>query len=435
MLTAYTAPVTDNWQWDPLGLTQADIQAHIAQHDTATDAHGDIRTEINTDVTAHDGLGTAHNSIRSLISANDDRLDALNALEVGAYSSTATYSRGSANSIVTHSGGLYIYISATERSSGHDPDTQPGYWLLLSEGVTYTVLDNNSYRFSARTIVIFDDTDETYICTTTQTTPRNKAYIRTQAASIGGEFIHLNGAGSGGTTVTANPSGTDGDQLTRLAIGSTNYNLLVISWGFQVDTLIVPELNQNAITTARIVLEDSGLTHYLAFLDWTTASLGTISHLPVGAYIGLRQGVTTRILRVEAGWDSTNNRYQVINVNTGILSEASSGTATELLLTGGGGSSGGGLALVTTTARLSGEGTSSDPLDIADGGVITAKIADDAVTGAKIADDTIHGGALIDGTIPTDKIGDDQVTGAKIADGAVNAARLAEFAVQTDKDS
>ena len=48
VLTAYTAPVTDNWQWDPLGLTQADIQAHIAQHDTATDAHDDIRTEIDT---------------------------------------------------------------------------------------------------------------------------------------------------------------------------------------------------------------------------------------------------------------------------------------------------------------------------------------------------------------------------------------------------
>ena len=321
----------------------------------------------------------------------------------------------------------------TERSSGHDPDTQPGYWLELSEGVAYEVISTGSHRISARTIVVNGDNDNVYLCTTTQTTPRDLDYIHAQSESTGGAFILLNGAGSGGTTVTANPSGTDGDQLTRLAIGSTNYNLLVIAWGFQVDTLIVPELNQNAITTARIVLEDSGLTHYLTFLDWTTTSLGTISHLPVGAYIGLRQGVTTRILRVEAGWDSTNNRYQVINVNTGILSESSTGTATELLLTGGGGSSGGGLVLVTTTARLSGEGTSSNPLDIADGGVITAKIADDAVTGAKIADDTIHGGALIDGTIPTDKIGDDQVTGAKIADGAINAARLAEFAVQTGK--
>ena len=111
----------------------------------------------------------------------------------------------------------------------------------------------------------------------------------------------------------------------------------VFSWGFVIDTLIVPELNQDAITTARIVLEDSALTHYLAFLDWTAANLGTISHLPVGAHIGLRQGTTIRILRVEAEWDSTNNRYQVINVNAGGILEEASGTATELLLTAGGG--------------------------------------------------------------------------------------------------
>ena len=142
----------------------------------------------------------------------------------------------------------------------------------------------------------------------------------------------------GGTTVTANPSGTDGEDLTRLAVDGTNFNLSSgISWGFQIDTLIVPELNQDAISDARIVLEDSGLTHYLTFLDWTASDLDRIDHLPVGAHIGLRQGTTTRLLDVEAEWDSTNDRYQVSNVNTGILTEASSGTATELLLTAGGG--------------------------------------------------------------------------------------------------
>ena len=68
-----------------------------------------------------------------------------------------------------------------------------------------------------------------------------------------------------------------------------------------------------------------------------TSDLDQINHLPVGAHIGLRQGTTTRLLDVEAEWDSTNDRYQVSNVNTGILTEASSGTATELLLTAGGG--------------------------------------------------------------------------------------------------
>ena len=171
-------------------------------------------------------------------------------------------------------------------------------------------------------------------------------------------------ADGGGTTVTANPSGTDGDDLTRIAISGTNYNLSSgISWGFQIDTVIVPELNQNAITTARIVLEDSGLTHYLAFLGWAQTNLDMISHLPVGAHIGLRQGTTIRILSVEAEWDSTNNRYQVINVNTGILTEAASGTATELLLTAGVGS---GLSTVATDDSITGDGTSGDPLSVAD---------------------------------------------------------------------
>ena len=108
-----------------------------------------------------------------------------------------------------------------------------------------------------------------------------------------------------------------------------------ISWGFVIDTLLVPELNQDAISTARLVLEDSGLTHYLGFLGWTAADLDTIDHLPAGAHIGLRQGTTTRILEVEAEWDSTNNRYQVININDGVLLESASGAATELLLTAG----------------------------------------------------------------------------------------------------
>ena len=169
-------------------------------------------------------------------------------------------------------------------------------------------------------------------------TARDYTYIRDNS-DAGEEFILIaSRTGGSGTAVTANPSGTDGDDLTRIAIGGTNYNIAGrISWAFVIDTLIVPELNQDAITDARIILEDSGLTHYLTFLDWTAASLDMIDHLPVGAHIGLRQGATTRILEVEAEWDSTNARYQVININTGILSESASGTATELLLTAGGG--------------------------------------------------------------------------------------------------
>ena len=136
------------------------------------------------------------------------------------------------------------------------------------------------------------------------------------------------GAGGGLSTVatddTITGDGTSGSPLS-----------VAISWGFQIDTLLVPELNQDAITDARVVLADSALTHYLEFLDWAQADLDTISHLPVGAHIGLRQGLLTRVLQVEATWDATNNRYQVINVNAAGLLEAASGTATELLLTAG----------------------------------------------------------------------------------------------------
>ena len=249
-------------------------------------------------IAVHNTSTTAHNDIRSDVSTVEDRLDALDGVEIEAYSSTATYSRGSANSIVTHSSGLFIYISSTERSSGHDPDTQPGYWLRLSEGVAYEVISSGSHRIAARTIVVNGDNDNVYLCTTTQTTPRNLTYIHAQSQITGGAFILLNGGG--GTEVEANPSGSDGEDLSRLAVDGTNYNLAAgISWAFQIDTLLVPELNQDAITDARIILEDSGLTHYLTFLDWAASDLDTISHLPVGAHIGLRQGTTTRILDVQ----------------------------------------------------------------------------------------------------------------------------------------
>ena len=112
-------------------------------------------------------------------------------LDIAAYSSSATYSRGSDNSIVTHSSGLYIYVSSTERSSDHDPDTHPGYWLELSEGVTYMVISSGSHRIAARTLVVDGATDQVYLCTTTQTTPRDLTYIKAQADTIGGTFIEL----------------------------------------------------------------------------------------------------------------------------------------------------------------------------------------------------------------------------------------------------
>ena len=150
--------------------------------------------------------------------------------------------------------------------------------------------------------------------------------------------------------------GTENDEGTATTAARSDHVHAGVNWGFKLDTVIVPELNQDAISTARIVLEDSGLTHYLAFLDWTAANLASISHLPVGAHIGLRQGTATRILEVVAEWDATNNRYQVTNVNAAALLEAASGTATELLLTAG--ASGGAAGATDYTRTLIGTSAS-----------------------------------------------------------------------------
>ena len=166
-----------------------------------------------------DGVSSALDTLAKVANALGDKV------EISAYSSTATYSRGSANSIVTHSSGLFIYISSTERSSGHDPDTQPGYWLKLSEGVAYEVITSGSHRIAARTLVVNGDNDNVYLCTTTQTTPVSLTEIHTASESAGGAFILLNGGGSGGftlrqgTTAPGNSLGDDGDWYLRTSNG------------------------------------------------------------------------------------------------------------------------------------------------------------------------------------------------------------------------
>ena len=196
---------------------------------------------------------------------------------------------------------MWVYVS-TQRNTNHDPEQFPQYWWKIDTPIR--VLNHDSATTTHWRSGEFFLTETGELRMATATISASPADIIADHTGADQEFLWLNA-----------PS--------------------PISWGFVIDTLIVPELNQDAITDARIILEDSGLTHYLTFLDWTAGDLDTIDHLPVGAHIGLRQGVTTRILEVEAEWDSTNRRYQVININTGILSESASGTATELLLTAG----------------------------------------------------------------------------------------------------
>ena len=256
----------------------------------------DFRTPDSTGTTGHVWTKTA----------TEGEWAAIDAVDIAAYSSSATYERGSRNSIVTHANHVWVYVS-TQRNTNHDPEQFPQYWWKIDTPIR--VLNHDSATTTHWRSGEFFLTETGELRMATATISASPADIIADHTGADQEFLWLNEPAP-------------------------------ISWGFQIDTLLVPELNQDAITDARIILEDSGLTHYLTFLDWTAANLNSISHLPVGAHIGLRQGVTTRILEVEAEWDSTNRRYQVININTGILSESASGTATELLLTAGAGGAG-----------------------------------------------------------------------------------------------
>ena len=189
IVTAFSAASSPTSEWLALGLTPGQVSEMIEAHNTAATAHLNLQNVLFAAVAAHNTSAAAHADIRTLISS----LQAASGVTIGAYSSSSTYARGSSNSIVTHSGGLYMYISATSRSSNHDPGLFPGYWLQLSEGMAYEVITTGAHRISARTIVVDGNNDRVYLCTTTQTTPRDLAYIHAQSQSVGGTFIHLNG--------------------------------------------------------------------------------------------------------------------------------------------------------------------------------------------------------------------------------------------------
>ena len=99
--------------------------------------------------------------------------------------------------------------------------------------------------------------------------------------------------------------------------------------------------------------------------------------------------------------------------------------------TGGGG---GGLSTVATDATIEGDGTTGDPLALADDAVTTAKLAalsvhtgkinDDAVTADKLADNAVHHDSIADNAVRPDNIQASAVTTAKIAAGAVTVAKM-----------
>jgi len=100
-------------------------------------------------------------------------------------------------------------------------------------------------------------------------------------------------------------------------------------------------------------------------------------------------------------------------------------------------------ATVSANAPISGDGSSSSPLDISAGGIDTAELADNAVTTAKIADsnvtlaklatDSVDASKIASGAVGSDELATDSVITAKILDANVTAGKLASDSVTTAK--
>ena len=416
-------------------------------------------------------------------------------LKVAAYSSSATYVRGSDNSIVTHSDGLFIYTSTTSRSSGHDPDNQPGYWLRLSEAMAYEVISSGSHRIAARTLVVNGDNDNVYLCTTTQTTPRDLTYIHSQSESAGGAFILLNGAGSGGTTVVANPSGTDGTDLTRITIGEDNYNIAggsdggdssVALWTGDLDigtsnqwvaagTDVVPAaaewilFNGGALTSdaddapnadwkwinaadwrlltaasaSDAVADGTGML----FVDWVSNDISTTNFTRRDVKIGRTSTNTVLVAVMDASEDLTGAtiRYVTGVGGTAVAANPTGTDGTDLTritigptnynLPAGGEGGGGDVTGIDagTGIRIDDGDTATPEVNIADDGVDTAQLADGAVETAQLADDAVTGAKIADATIHGGALIDDTIATGKIGDGQVTGAKLSSNAVSTGK--
>ena len=88
-----------------------------------------------------------------------------------------------------------------------------------------------------------------------------------------------------------------------------------------------------------------------------------------------------------------------------------------------------GLLAVSTDSTLDGDGTSSDPLEIAHHGVGRDHLSADSVTTIKILDDSVTQAKLAVDSVGTDQVIDDSVTQAKLAVDSVGEDQLLDGAV------
>ena len=97
------------------------------------------------------------------------------------------------------------------------------------------------------------------------------------------------------------------------------------------------------------------------------------------------------------------------------------------------GGAGGGTGTVSTSEPVSGDGSSGNPLTIADGDIDSDALADDAVINAKIADNAVGSRALTTDAVANVNMADNAVDTEELADGAVDADRIANRAVTAAK--
>jgi hypothetical protein len=92
--------------------------------------------------------------------------------------------------------------------------------------------------------------------------------------------------------------------------------------------------------------------------------------------------------------------------------------------TASGGGDNWGSQSVATDATLSGNGTASLPLKIADNGVNSAKIQDGALVTADLANSAVTADKLVNLAVTTDKLANSAVTGAKIAQSGATSGQV-----------
>jgi ribosomal protein S6E (S10) len=153
------------------------------------------------------------------------------------------------------------------------------------------------------------------------------------------------------------------------------------------------------------------------------------------------QPLWTEITSVPAGFadgidnvddidNNITNEIQVLSISGNDLSLSKSGGTVTIP------GDNWGTQVVVSDATLSGSGTTSQPLNIADNAVTSAKIADgtitsadlgsNSVTSAKISDGTIVAADIASNAISTAKVANSAVTGDKIADGTITGAKIAQ---------